>query len=345
MPLKPPKPKSGRILPGGEKALERLPPLPTPPKRKFPALRAEAPAFAPAAPEELPPDAPAQSIADLCALVTVKPGSKKKRPRLEEVEPDRLSQYIERDASLVARHGFATFVQERRGRDDFGKLRMAQHHPAGRLLRNYKARGAPVVLSTAPWTTEQQDQALDRGSHKSAEDHIEFLRTEMADMVEKSQWTVLPLSEARKLKGLRLSPLGVVPQANRRPRTIVDYSFNGVNADTQPIVAKDAMQFGRALERIVRKIVLADPKYGPVNMLKIDIADGFYRVGLSTDDIPKLGVVFPSEDGAEQLVALPLTLPMGWTNSPPIFCAATETVADLANQRILKGRKLSLIHI
>ena len=89
----------------------------------------------------------------------------------------------------------------------------------------------------------------------------------------------------------------------------------------------------------MRKIVLADPKYGPVNMLKIDIADGFYRVGLSTDDIPKLGVVFPSEDGAEQLVALPLTLPMGWTNSPPIFCAATETVADLANQRILKGRK------
>jgi hypothetical protein len=30
---------------------------------------------------------------------------------------------------------------------------------------------------------------------------------------------------------------------------------------------------------------------------------------------------------------------MGWTNSPPIFCAATETIADLANEGILKWRK------
>ena len=28
---------------------------------------------------------------------------------------------------------------------------------------------------------------------------------------------------------------------------------------------------------------------------------------------------------------MPLTLPMGWKNSPPIFCTATETVADLEN--------------
>ena len=31
------------------------------------------------------------------------------------------------------------------------------------------------------------------------------------------------------------------------------------------------------------------------------------------------------------MVAIPLTLPMGWKNSPPLFCTATETVADLAN--------------
>ena len=30
-------------------------------------------------------------------------------------------------------------------------------------------------------------------------------------------------------------------------------------------------------------------------------------------------------------MATPLTLPMGWKNSPPLFCPATETVADLAN--------------
>ena len=32
------------------------------------------------------------------------------------------------------------------------------------------------------------------------------------------------------------------------------------------------------------------------------------------------------------MIAIPLTLPMGWKNSPPLFCTATETVADLANE-------------
>ena len=34
------------------------------------------------------------------------------------------------------------------------------------------------------------------------------------------------------------------------------------------------------------------------------------------------------------MVAIPLTLPMGWKNSPPLFCTATETVADLANEAL-----------
>ena len=36
----------------------------------------------------------------------------------------------------------------------------------------------------------------------------------------------------------------------------------------------------------------------------------------------------PSE---EQLIAFPLVLPMGYVESPPYFCAITETVCDLAN--------------
>eukprot|EP00985_Skeletonema_marinoi_P004540 scaffold1972_cov170-Skeletonema_marinoi.AAC.1 len=73
---------------------------------------------------------------------------------------------------------------------------------------------------------------------------------------------------------------------------------------------------------------------GPVQMLKVDISDGFYRVNMNIEDIPKLGVAFPTEPGQEKLVAFPLVLPMGWKNSPPIFSTATETVADLANQQL-----------
>jgi hypothetical protein len=97
------------------------------------------------------------------------------------------------------------------------------------------------------------------------------------------------------------------------------------------------MQFGRALERIISKVVLADPRYGgQVKFIKIDIADGFYRIRVRTEDIPKLGVAFPHKESEAPLVAPPLVLPMGWTESPSYFCAATETVTDIANDRIAK---------
>ena len=69
-------------------------------------------------------------------------------------------------------------------------------------------------------------------------------------------------------------------------------------------------------------------------MIKLDLSDSFYRVGLNVDNIPKLGVIFPTLPGKEPLIAFPLVLPMGWKNSPPIFCTGTETIADIANARI-----------
>jgi len=62
-------------------------------------------------------------------------------------------------------------------------------------------------------------------------------------------------------------------------------------------------------------------------------ADGFRRVLLMVDAIPKLAVSFPKYPGEEQLVDMPLTFPMGWLESAPYFCATTETVADQANNR------------
>ena len=97
------------------------------------------------------------------------------------------------------------------------------------------------------------------------------------------------------------------------------------------------MQFGHALDRILRELILSDPALGPVQLPKLDISDGFYRVNLNIDDIPKLGVAFSTKPGEPHLVVFPLVLPMGWKNSPPIFSAATETIADLTNYRIKGG--------
>ena len=79
------------------------------------------------------------------------------------------------------------------------------------------------------------------------------------------------------------------------------------------------MQYGRALERLIREVVISDPELGPMHVLKADASDGFYRIGVRPTDDPKLVLVFPSEVEAEELVKMPLTLHMGWKNSPPIF--------------------------
>jgi hypothetical protein len=66
--------------------------------------------------------------------------------------------------------------------------------------------------------------------------------------------------------------MGVVVQRARRPRIIVDYTFYGLNDKTVKMAPRDAMQFGKSLERILQAIVDADPTFGPVQMIKVDIA-------------------------------------------------------------------------
>jgi hypothetical protein len=72
-------------------------------------------------------------------------------------------------------------------------------------------------------------------------------------------------------------------------------------------------------------------------MIKLDTSDGFYQIGLNIDDIPKLGVVFPTLPGDKPLIDFPLVLPMGWMHSPPVFSTATENIADIANARLSSG--------
>ena len=152
----------------------------------------------------------------------------------------------------------------------------------------------------------------------------------MRDFVKKGVWIVLPLEDAVGLNGLRLSPVGLVPQWDLRDRIVIDYTWSGVNEAAWRL-SPDSMQFGHALQRILQRMYDADPRHRPIYMMKVDIADGFHRVGLAPEEIASLGVCLPPGPDGKTLVAFPLVLPMGWVESPPQFCDVTETVADLAN--------------
>ena len=99
-----------------------------------------------------------------------------------------------------------------------------QQHPAQHLLKHLSRHGAPVVMTTPPWSLRDKDTAMARGPHASAHAFADFLREELADMVDKGTWMVLPYHYLRHLRNLRISPMGVVSQHERRPRPIVDYS-------------------------------------------------------------------------------------------------------------------------
>ena len=234
-------------------------------------------------------------------------------------------------AIRIRTRGWRRALVEMRGRSNITADVKTLPHRAARLLDHLGRRGASVPMRTAPWSRERCEAAVARGPHQSSQGEREFVAEEMLDFVRQGYWVVIPYEEALLLEGLRVSPLGVVPQHDRRPRIIVDYSFSEVNGDTVQWAPQEAMQFGRALQRVFTALVHAHPRYGPVYLAKIDVADGFYRVWLQLADVPKLGVVLPTAPGTAPLLAFPLALPMGWVESPPYFTAITETICDRAN--------------
>jgi hypothetical protein len=206
-------------------------------------------------------------------------------------------------------------------------------HDAVPILQQLLTTGAPVLQTSPSWTFEELDAAVRRGAHRSTIDHRDFLREEFADMTAAGQWLVLPYSAVRHLPNLRLSPTGIVPQRNRRPRIIVDYSFYLVNQSTQP-AAPDSIQFGHAFNRLLHALQRADTRHGPVYISKTDVADAFMRIWLDAATIPILGAILPAFQREEPLIAFPMILPMGWVESPQYLCSVTETIADLTNDRL-----------
>jgi hypothetical protein len=99
--------------------------------------------------------------------------------------------------------------------------------------------------------------------------------------------------------------------------------------DTIPLAPIEYMQFDPALWRLLQQISEVGPRLGPVHLSKIDIADGLYCIWISSDNVPKLGIMFTGASGDEPLIGFPLVLPMGWMQHPHLFTAVAETVTDL----------------
>ena len=146
---------------------------------------------------------------------------------------DALGEFIRLDTNFYVDHGtWNSLFHSRKGRSNFPLTLRHLQHKAARLLNHYARHGVPVLIQDRPWTLTEKDNAMNRGNHPSAHSFTEFLRTEMGDMREKGMFIVIPYNLVRKHPQLRISPLCCVPQRDRRPRMINDYTFSGVNPST-----------------------------------------------------------------------------------------------------------------
>ena len=65
---------------------------------------------------------------------------------------------------------------------------------------------------------------------------------------------------------------------------------------------------------------------------KWDIKDGFWRIMCEDGKEWNFCYMLPQEEDKPIKLVVPVSLAMGWAESPPHFCAASETARDVAAQ-------------
>jgi len=106
-------------------------------------------------------------------------------------------------------------------------------------------------------------------------------------------------------------------------------SVNDSTVKTAPKGAID--QMGHTLARIIHAMAQADED-AKVFMAKWDIKDGFWRLQAEEGAEWNFCYVLPQKPGMPVKLVVPISLQMGWVESPPYFLAASETGRDVAQQ-------------
>lgn len=91
-------------------------------------------------------------------------------------------------------------------------------------------------------------------------------------------------------------------------------------------------QIGYVLPRIIHAFATAEEN-AKIFMAKWDIKDGFWRLDCEQGEEWNFAYVQPSSMGTDDLcLVVPTSLQMGWIESSPYFCTASETARDVAAQ-------------
>ena len=110
--------------------------------------------------------------------------------------------------------------------------------------------------------------------------------------------------------------------------------MRSVNDTTEKVAPQGSIdQIGEALSRIIYAFAETDED-AKIFMAKWDIKDGFWRMGGEEGQEYNFAYVLPQPPGYPTTLVIPTSLQMGWVESPPLFCAASETARDIIEEYI-----------
>ena len=226
----------------------------------------------------------------------------------------------------------------------------ALYHDAIPLLETY-VHGCPVDCGK-PWTRQHILLALKRGAHISAKHPVarQCLIKETKEKVQDGYAKIITWKDIKDNTptNFKLSPVAMIPHKSRPFRCILDLSFKlrlhnkifpSVNSATRKKAPQKAMaELGNVLKRLITIMAQNFHPTKPFKFCKIDIKDGYWRMIVNEKDSWNFCYTIPPKSPSTPLddiqIVVPCSLQMGWCESPPFFCAASETARDIIEHLI-----------
>ena len=125
---------------------------------------------------------------------------------------------------------------------------------------------------------DEVDAAILYGSPASASKEAEFIRAALAEQVQAGHVAIFLLEPVTALQNLWLSPVAVIPRVGRRPQLMFDLTWIRINNISERLSPMEAIRLGGWLLRILKQLLTADPRLGPVYLSKVDLVDTYMRL-------------------------------------------------------------------
>jgi hypothetical protein len=227
---------------------------------------------------------------------------------------------------------------------------LAEVHPFTPTMKEWR-HGIPVDCGP-DWQWDVITAAVNHGPHPTARtlDSIALFKDDIEYQVKAGFCKVFLWDHLEKLRpaNLKISPMAIVPQVGHHGRIILDLSFpvyqdqNGVVTITQESVnvttvlqapSAPVKEIGRVLPRLLH--YMQDTPAGlHILFCKLDISDGFWRLIVQAVDSFNFAYVLPQCEGEPVRIVVPSAVQMGWVESPPLFCAITESAQDITQHLV-----------